>query len=79
MLIITDGVEKFKCFFAAKNRHPLAAGADFCLSHVLDHHAAVGFYAGGVGGDVLHVLKRGVDHVALVGVHGLQSGAAAGF
>ena len=45
---------------------------------VLDDHTAVGFGAGGMGGDVLHVLQGGVDHMALVGVHGLQGGAAAG-
>ena len=34
--------------------------------------AAVGLGAGGEGGDVGHVLQGGVDHMALIGVHGLQ-------
>ena len=39
---------------------------------VADHHTAVGLRAGGVGGDVGYILERCVDHMALVGVHGLQ-------
>ena len=31
-----------------------------------------------MGGDVVHILQSCVDHMALVSVHGLQSGAAAG-
>ena len=31
-----------------------------------------------MGGDVLHILQGSVDHMTLIGVHGLQSGAAAG-
>ncbi len=39
---------------------------------VLNDHPAVGLHTGGVGGDVVHVLERSVNHVTLVGVHGLQ-------
>ena len=46
------------------------------LANVLDDHTAVGFRTGGMGGDVVHLLQSGVDHMALVGVHGLQGGAA---
>ena len=49
-----------------------------CLSDVFDDHAAVGFGAGGMGGDVVHLLQGSMDHMTLVSVHGLQSGAAAG-
>ena len=31
-----------------------------------------------MGGDVVHVLQGGVDHMTLVGVHRLQGGTAAG-
>ena len=48
------------------------------LADVLDNDAAVGLGAGGMGGDILHILQSGVDHMTLVGVHGLQGGAAAG-
>ena len=44
-------------------------------AHELDDDTAVGLGAGGVGGDVVHILEGGVDHMALVGVHGLQGGA----
>ena len=45
----------------------------------VNHHgAAVGLHAGGVGGDLGHILQSGMDDMALVGVHGLQRGAAAG-
>src|SRR5699024_10990976 len=36
------------------------------------HHAAAGFGAGGMGRDVGVILERRMDHMALVGVHGLQ-------
>ena len=42
-----------------------------------DDDAAVGVHAGGIGGDAGHVLQGGVDHMALIGVHGLQSDTAA--
>ena len=47
-------------------------------SDILDDHTAVGLGAGGMGGDVVHILPGCMDHMALVGVHGLQGGAAAG-
>ena len=49
------------------------------LPNVLNNNAAVGLHAGGMGGDVLHILQRCMDHMALISVHGLQGGAAAGF
>ena len=49
----------------------------FQSAHILDDDTAVRLGAGGVGGDVVHVLQGGVDHMALVGVHRLQGGAAA--
>ena len=59
-------------------RPPTISVGGSCLSDVLDDDAAVGLHAGGVGGDVVHILQGSVDHMALVSVHGLQSGAAAG-
>ena len=47
------------------------------LTDVLDDHPAVRLHTGGMGGDVLHVLKGGVNHMPLVGVHRLQGGTAA--
>ena len=41
------------------------------------HGAAVGLHTGGEGGDIGVILKGGMDHMALIGVHGLQSAAAA--
>ena len=52
------------------------AAALLTLSDVLDDDPAVGLGAGGMGGDVLHLLQSGMDHMTLVGVHGLQGGAA---
>ena len=46
------------------------------LSYVLDDDTAVGLGADGVGGDAVGILQGGVDHMALIGVHGLQGGAA---
>ena len=48
------------------------------LADVLDDDTAVGLGAGGVGGEVLHLLQSCVDHMTLISVHGLQSGTAAG-
>ena len=43
------------------------------LSGGIGHdRAAVGLGPGGVGGHVGVILECGVDHMALVGVHGLQ-------
>ena len=50
----------------------------FLSSDEFNHNAAVGLGAGGMGGDILHILQRSVDHMTLVGIHGLQSGMAAG-
>ena len=41
------------------------------------HDTAVGLGTDGVGGDALLILQGGVDHMALIGVHGLQGHAAA--
>lgn len=41
------------------------------------HHAAVGLGADGVGIHTGDILQGGVDHMALIGVHGLQGDAAA--
>ena len=49
----------------------------FCyLADVLDDHTAVRLSANGVGGDAVGILQGCVDHMALVGIHRLQGGAA---
>ena len=40
---------------------------------------AIGLRAGGEGGDVRHILQGGVDHMALISVHGLQGDVSAVF
>ena len=41
------------------------------------NHPAIGVHAGGIGGDAGNILQCRVDHMALIGVHGLQRDAAA--
>ena len=43
------------------------------LSDVFNHDAAVRLHAGGMGGDVIHILKGSMNHMALIGIHWLTT------
>ena len=47
------------------------------LSYIFNDNAAVRLGADGIGSDLVVILQCRVDHMTLVGVHGLQRGAAA--
>ena len=51
---------------------PVAGGFDFYgLPDVFDDNPAVGLCAGGMGGDVLHLLQGRMNHMSLVSIHRL--------
>ena len=43
------------------------------LSDVFNHDAAVRLHTGGMGSDVIHILKGCMNHMALIGIHGLTT------
>ena len=43
------------------------------LSDVFNHNAAIGLHTGGMGGDVIHLLQGGMNHMALIGIHWLTT------
>ena len=61
-----------------RDSRKLSLSKDLLLFPVVGHDdAAVGIGTGGISGNTGGVLQSGVDHMALIGVHGLQSHAAA--